>query len=66
MQNKLEAMEGHEKMNKEKNPIKSLSVIEGVSHNFCGQSVQWQACGMHRDNFVIAFKKRMMNNFVNV
>ena len=30
MQNELEAMEGCEKLNKQKNPIKLLSVIEGV------------------------------------
>ena len=71
MKNELEAMEGCEKMNKEKDPIKLLSVIKGVSHNFCGQkhpmASMWHAhrqlynCIQREDEDTKQFHERFKN-----
>ena len=71
MKNELEAMEGHEKMNKEKDPIKLSSVIKGVWHNFRGQKCPmastWHAhrqlhnCIQREDEDTEQFHERFKN-----
>ena len=68
MQNELEAMEGQEKMNKEKDPMKSLSVIEGVLHNFFRQKHPMVSMWHAQRQLCNCIKKRMktLNNFVTI